>query len=115
MDLIQILFKVLCLLLKLEIISGNAILQLLVGVLDFVELHFQFEDFLYSVKEIFVELLFLSFVFDPELLALLLYHTFLHHYHIWLFLLHLLFNFLSENINLGIFLETIGLAFLDGL
>ena len=62
-----------------------------------------------------MELLFLGLVFDPELLALLLDHTLLHNDHIWLFVLHLLLDFLLENIDLVILLECFGFGFFDRL
>lgn len=93
-DLVQILLQVLRLLLELKVVSGNAILELLVGVLDLVQLHFKLEDFLDTVEQVLMQLLLLGLVFVLQLVALLFYQTLLELDNVGLLLLELLLDVL---------------------
>lgn len=93
-DLVQILLQVLRLLLELKVVSGNAILELLVGVLDLVQLHFKLEDFLDTVEQVLMQLLLLGLVLVLQLVALLFYQTLLELDNVGLLLLELLLDVL---------------------
>ena len=94
MDLVEILLEVLSLLLELEVVSRNAVLELFVGILDLVELHLEFEYFLDSVQQVFMQLLLLSLVLVLKLVAFLFYQALLELDNVGLLLLELLFDVL---------------------
>ena len=93
-DLVEILLEVLSLLLELEVVSRNAVLELFVGILDLVELHLEFEYFLDSVQQVFMQLLLLSLVLVLKLVAFLFYQALLELDNVGLLLLELLFDVL---------------------
>lgn len=96
MQLIQVLLEVLSFLLELEVVSGNGVLELFVGVLDLLKLQLKFDDFVDSVVQVPLKLLLYGLVFFALGLKLLFDNAVGDLFDVWLLFLQLLVQSLFE-------------------